>query len=129
MCLNIPLDTKTSFKSHFWCNFIMESVSPVYFYLNYIYCGNLLKSHFGYTSEQVISHNLIIGIFNFINAIILTILCHKFHPLKILRVKLFFFIPFILAFPVCLDNLHSSNELLILQILFFFAFYKKKFFI
>lgn len=100
--------------------FIMESVSPVYFYLNYIYCGNLLKSHFGYTSEQVISHNLIIGIFNFINAIILTILCHKFHPLKILRVKLFFFIPFILAFPVCLDNLHSSNELLILQILFLF---------
>lgn len=100
--------------------FIMESVSPVYFYLNYIYCGNLLKSNFDYTSEQVISHNLILGIFNFINAIILTILCRKVHPLKILKIKLFIFIPFILAFPVFLEYVGNSQALLILQIFFLF---------
>jgi MFS transporter, MHS family, proline/betaine transporter len=96
--------------------FIMESVSPVYFYINYIYCGNLLRFNFGYTAEQVISHNLILGFFNFINAIMLTILCYKFHPLKILRIKLYLFIPFILTFPVFLDRLNSPSELLILQI-------------
>lgn len=100
--------------------FIMESVSPIYFYLNYIYCGNFLKSNFGYTSEQVISHNLILGIFNLINAIILTILCYRMHPLKILKIKLFLFIPFMLAFPVFLDNVNNSQELLILQIFFLF---------
>ena len=100
--------------------FIMESVSPIYFYLNYIYCGNFLKSNFGYTSEQVISHNLILGIFNLINAIILTILCCRMHPLKILKIKLFLFIPFMLAFPVFLDNVNNSQELLILQIFFLF---------
>ena len=100
--------------------FIMESVSPIYFYLNYIYCGNFLKSNFGYTSEQVISHNLILGIFNLINAIFLTILCYRMHPLKILKIKLFLFIPFMLAFPVFLDNVNNSQELLILQIFFLF---------
>lgn len=100
--------------------FIMESVSPVYFYLNYIYCGNLLRSNFGYTSEQVIRHNLNLGIFNFINAILLTILCYKFHPLKILRTKLYFFIPFIISFPVFLDQITNVKNLLILQILFIF---------
>jgi MFS transporter, MHS family, proline/betaine transporter len=96
--------------------FIMESVSPVYFYLNYIYCGNLLKSNFHYTSEQVISHNLNLGIVNFVNAVLLTLLCSKFHPLKILKAKLYLFIPFIIAFPVLLDIIGSPYQLLILQI-------------
>ena len=100
--------------------FIMESVSPVYFYLNYIYCGNLLKSNFHYTAEQVISHNLNLGVVNFINAIILTILCYKFHPLKILKTKLYLFIPFIISFPVLLDYVNTPFQLLTLQTFFIF---------
>ncbi len=98
--------------------FIMESVSPVYFYLNYIYCGNLLKSKFYYTAEQVISHNLNLGVINFINTIILTFLCYKFHPLKILKTKLYFFIPFMVAFPILLDYVSNPSQLLILQLSF-----------
>jgi MHS family proline/betaine transporter-like MFS transporter len=30
------------------------------FYFSYVYCGNLLKSQFGYTSEQVIHQNLLL---------------------------------------------------------------------
>lgn len=100
---------------------VMYSVSPICFYINYIYCGNILKSNFGYTSDQVISHNLILGIVNFINAIILTILFYKVRPLKILRIKFFpcFYVVLLsLLIHQYLYNFQCLKDLLVLLLLF-----------
>jgi MHS family proline/betaine transporter-like MFS transporter len=39
---------------------------PLFFYLSYIYCGNILKYQFGYTPEQVITQNLLVTVLDFI---------------------------------------------------------------
>nr|WP_253308644.1 MFS transporter [Rickettsia endosymbiont of Ceutorhynchus assimilis] len=102
--------------------FIMESTSPVYFYLNYIYCGNILKNTFFYTADQVIKQNFILGVANFLNVLILTFLCYKVHPIKILRYKLFIFIPFSIVMPYFLNIATSPSQVLLIQLLsIFFA--------
>ena len=101
--------------------FIMESVSPIYFYLNYIYCGNILKNSFAFTSEQVIHHNFILGFVNLLNAVILTLLCYKIHPLKILKFKLFFFVPFSIFMPYLLDIVTNSTQILLIQLIGIFV--------
>lgn len=95
--------------------FVMESISPIHFYLNYIYCGNILKTSFSFTSEQVIHHNFILGLVNLLNAAILTAFCYKIHPLKILKFKLFAFVPFFVLMPYLLNIVGHSSHVLAIQ--------------
>lgn len=97
--------------------FIMESISPIYFYLNYIYCGDILKNSFSFSSAQVIHHNFILGIVNLLNVVVLTFFCFRIHPLKLLKFKLFAFAPFSIILPYLLNIATSSTQILIIQIL------------
>ena len=89
---------------------------PVCFYFSYIHCGGILKTQFGYTSEQVIQQNLLISIIQLLTYTFLAVLSYKIHPLKILRAKIFFFAPFVVLCPYLLENLHSSFDLFLLQV-------------
>ncbi|MCC8467753.1 MAG: MFS type sugar transporter [Rickettsia endosymbiont of Eriopis connexa] len=93
----------------------METISPIYFY--FIYCSDILKHSFSFSSEQVIHHNFILGIVNLINTVILMLFCFKLHPLKILKFKLWIFAPFSIIFPYLLDIAVNSNQILIIQII------------
>ena len=97
--------------------FFMESTSPVYFYLNFIFCGSLLRS-FSFSAEYVIRHNLLLSIINLLNAILLTLLVIRFHPFKLLRFKFFIFTPFILLYPYLLGQVTSNISLFIIQVIF-----------
>lgn len=96
--------------------FIMECTSPIYFYINYIYCSDILKS-FGLTSVDIIEHNFILSGINLLNSILLTILVFKFHPIKILQFKFILFVPLMVSFPFLLNVVNSELELFIIQTL------------
>ncbi|XVN42671.1 MAG: MFS transporter [Candidatus Rickettsia vulgarisii] len=64
--------------------FLIECTWPLYFYVAYVYCGNILKDY-GYSSEQIIHHNFITSIGSLLSGIILAYLTYKIYPLKILR--------------------------------------------
>ena len=90
---------------------------PVCFYVTYIYIGNLIKTSFGMSAEQVIYQNLKVSAFVVIGALIVAYLVKKIHPIKIAIVMaLFFFIllPFI---PYWLNNASGLFSLLCLQCL------------
>lgn len=89
---------------------------PVCFYISYMYCGSLLKHDFGFTGEQVISHNFILSVFNFIGLLSFVMLTYKVYPLKLLKAKLFIYYPFILLTPYFLNNITSPTLLLVFQI-------------
>ncbi|WP_341751988.1 MFS transporter [Candidatus Tisiphia endosymbiont of Piscicola geometra] len=95
--------------------FILGSAWPAWLYLGYIYCGNILKNSFHFTAEQVIYQNFIVSIVDLAAAVILVYLVRKNHPLKILKVKLIIFTPFVILFPIVLNNLTSPFELLVVQ--------------
>jgi MFS family permease len=89
---------------------------PVCFYISYMYCGTLLKHDFGFTGEQVVAHNFILSVVNFIGLLTFVLLTYKIYPLRILKAKLCIYYPFILLTPWLLNNIDSPMYLLIFQI-------------
>jgi len=89
--------------------FIMECTSPIYFYINYIYCSDILKL-LGLTSADIIQHNFILSGVNVLNAVLLTLLVSKFHPIRVLQYKFILFVPFMLFFPFLLMISTSEVE-------------------
>lgn len=89
---------------------------PVSFYISYIYCGSLLKHEFGLSGEQVISHNFILSIGNFIGLMFFVLLTYKVYPLKIVKAKLLVYYPLVLLTPLILSYTTSTKWLLIFQI-------------
>ncbi len=82
--------------------FLIQCTWPVTFFIAYIYiyCSNILKDFFHYTSEQVITHNFIVSIIQFFGCLIFRVyLSSIVHPLKILKIFLAIFLLFILLFP------------------------------
>ncbi|WP_341790632.1 MFS transporter [Rickettsia endosymbiont of Polydrusus tereticollis] len=110
-----PIVNEKIINKNFLAYFLIECCWPVVFYFIYVYCAEILKNSFGYNSEQVIHHNFIISIVNLFGFLILTYLSYKIYPLKILKVKLFAFILFVVAVPYILNNLTNPTQLLLLQ--------------
>ena len=103
--------------------FFIQCTRPICFYFAYIHCGNILRDTFGFTPEQVISHNFIISIIDLFGLIILALLSYKIYPLKILKIKLIVFCGFLLCSPFLLSNVTSPLHLgLVQSFAVFFAF-------
>lgn len=109
---NINLNDKLNIKT-LLAYFTIESTGPICFYFKYILCGDILKTHFAYTSSQVITHNFIVSIITLINSGIVTYLSYKFHPLKILRIRWVIFACMVLFYPYLLIKMDNVFQVLI----------------
>ncbi|WP_425361434.1 MFS transporter [Candidatus Tisiphia endosymbiont of Ceraclea dissimilis] len=98
-------------------NFALISTWPIWFYTTYVYSSNILKNTFKYTTEQIISHNLGVSMISMLNAMLLTYLSYKIHPLKILKIRLIVFAVVILPCPYLLNNLTNVFELWLFQLI------------
>ncbi|WP_341761854.1 MFS transporter [Candidatus Tisiphia endosymbiont of Thecophora atra] len=97
--------------------FLIQCAWPVIVYFVYIYCTNILKDSFHYTSTQIIVHNFIISIVHLLCSIVLVYLSYKTYPLKILNKIFMLFVIVALCLPFFLSNMHTSFHLLLIQIL------------
>lgn len=100
---NPILKEKTSKKTTL-AYFFMECASPLFFFMSYIYMANVLKDTFGYTPHQIIQQNLMVIMISLGRVIFFTYMSSKVHPLKLLRIQLIIFSPFILIYPYVLIN-------------------------
>ncbi|MBL9028943.1 MAG: MFS transporter [Caedimonas sp.] len=107
------IDKKTILAS-----FLVQSGWPVFFYFTYMYCGNMLKTKFGCTSEQIISHNFKVSLFQIAHVLVAQILCRWVYPLSVLKLYYRVGSCFILIIPFVLDKVSSPFELLCLQAFF-----------
>jgi len=96
--------------------FLIECSWPVWFYLAYIHCSNILKERFGYSAELIIKHNLNLSLFDLVNAMILAYLVSKIHPLIILRIKSYIFFVFIIFTPTLLNNISTPEHIFYIQL-------------
>lgn len=117
---NPILHEKVNIKKSFSL-FCVSCAWPVCFYFIYIYCGNILKTSFYYTAEQVIHHNLIISIATLLGSATWSFLSYYVYPLKIAKVKLIVFSVSILFFPCLLTSIHNAFYFLLIQL--FLAFF------
>ena len=108
--LNEPVKKQTTIAL-----FLIQCGWPMCFYLAYIYCGNILKSQFGYKPEEVIHHNFFISMVNLLGYILLMYLSYRIHPLKILKAKVLIFLPVALFYPYILNHTDSPSHVFLLQ--------------
>ncbi|BFD46319.1 MAG: MFS transporter [Rickettsia endosymbiont of Sergentomyia squamirostris] len=102
-------------KKTFIALLLIQCVTPVCFYFIYMHCGTILKTNFGYTTSEVIHHNFIVAIIQFLSVLTLAYLSYKIYPLVILKIILIIFSIFVLFCPYWLNNLHSPYELFLIQ--------------
>ncbi|MGI4752722.1 MAG: MFS transporter, partial [Janthinobacterium lividum] len=96
--------------------FLIECTGPLWFCITYIYCGNILKNNFNFTSSQVMQQNFWVGILELISTVVFTYLVLKIHPLRLLKIRLFIFSLFALIVPVILTNITTPFQLFLLQV-------------
>ncbi|MCC8368484.1 MAG: MFS transporter [Rickettsia endosymbiont of Oxypoda opaca] len=95
--------------------FIMDCGWPISFYFAYIHCGEILKTSFNYTPEQVIQQNFNLSIVELISILTFAGLSYKIYPLKLLRVLLGMFTITTLACPYLLDRATTPFHIFIIQ--------------
>jgi len=98
--------------------FLIECTGPVWFYISYLYCGNILKNTFNFSVEEVIHQNFIVATVEFLSTIIVTYLIKKIYPLKVLKVKLIIFSVFATISSILLGKISNPLELLYFQLFF-----------
>jgi MHS family proline/betaine transporter-like MFS transporter len=79
---DINLDKKNLEKSLVWKEkvllktalslFLIQCSWPACFYFVYFYCGNILKTSFGYSSSEIIQHNFMLSIVQLLSVLLLT---------------------------------------------------------
>lgn len=111
----IPAYHKKASLKTLWTYFLLECGWPMCFYFTYIHCGNILRQTFGFTPEQIISHNFGVAIVNLIGCVTLAYLSYRIYPLKILKVKAIIFLTFVPLVPYLLSNLKTPFELFLIQ--------------
>ncbi|WP_341762138.1 MFS transporter [Candidatus Tisiphia endosymbiont of Thecophora atra] len=112
---NHPIWTIKVTKKTVLAFFLLKCAVPVCFYFVYVYCANILQTSFGYTTVEVIHHNFIICIIEFLTILILSRLSLKVYPLLTVKIILIIFSIFIIFCPYLLNNLHSPYELFLIQ--------------
>jgi MFS family permease len=95
--------------------FFIECSWPVCFYFAYMYCGNILKTTFHFTPEEVIHQNFIVSMIQLFSWLIVAYLSYIIYPLKILKVRLILFLIFIAFCPYLLNNITSSYQIMMIQ--------------
>jgi MHS family proline/betaine transporter-like MFS transporter len=93
----------------------MQCTWPTCFYFAFIYCSGILKTQFGYSTQDVISHNIIVSLLQLIAYSIFCVLSYKLPPLKILQFRLYGFSIFIMTCPFLMDIATTPLEILLIQ--------------
>jgi hypothetical protein len=113
---NDPIWEEKVNKTALLAYFFMNCGWPVCFYIAYIYCGDILKNSFGYTSTQVIQNNFIVSIIQLIGVFLFRVYLSRIvYPLNILKKILVIFSVFIIFFPQLLTNIQDPSFILVLQ--------------
>ena len=113
--IKIP-DTTTISQLKFFMRYCaMKIYTPLVIFFTIVYCSQLLKWNFGYTANQVFKHNLMLTFLTIMQNVILSILCRKTDPVKIINFKCIMFIPLMLSIPLVLNSMTSAFQLFLFQ--------------
>lgn len=109
---NEKVNRKTAFAL-----FCIDCGWPTCFYFAFVYCPEILKETFQLSSAQIIHHNLIVSIIQFLLWLLVAYISYKVSPLKFLKARLMLFVPFILFCPYLLGHAGSPFHIMLVQIL------------
>lgn len=94
---------------------------PVCFYMVFMYFNPLLKENFGYSSSDIIHHNFLLALINFIASLCISFLSYRVHPLYISKIKASLFLLLVILLPFIAAYANSSYQLFFIQSLLLLA--------
>ncbi len=97
--------------------FLACLLSPFSFFVSVIYLSSTLTQNYGYSSADIITHNLFIVLFDMVGYCAILYLTLYINPLKILKVMSLIYILIALAFPLAVSYAASPLSLFIIQAL------------
>ncbi|WP_051908519.1 MFS transporter [Candidatus Odyssella acanthamoebae] len=112
--LNQLLPSKQT-KKYFFCYLGVECLRPLYFYFSFIYLGQFLRTHFGYSAAEVIHHNLFISGVEAIAILVYGRMALKIYPLDILKVRGLLFLGFAFCLPFMINHAATPFQLFLIQ--------------
>lgn len=113
-------DEKTS-KKTILAFFLIYCGWPLCFYMAYMYFNTMLKQDFNYSPSEIIFHNFLLSFFHISSCLFFSILSYRVYPLKISRVRGFYFLIIALLFPFLITNVTSFYQVFALQTLILLA--------
>ncbi len=111
---NFILNEKIS-KKTITAYFLIQCGYPVFFYFIYVYCSNILKYSFNYNVKQIIYHNLIVAVIEFLAIMFCAYLSYFIHPLKIVKARMLGFCVILMFIPYLLIHIRIPLHLLYIQ--------------
>lgn len=111
------LERNAPTKKVFYALLTIQCVYPLYYYFAYIYCGDLLKSLFNYSSAEVIFNNFILSFACLFRGIAVYWISYYVNPLKILKVQLLISSMVIFISLYLFNNLSEPYHLITIQYL------------
>lgn len=96
--------------------FVISCGYPICFYLSYIYLGVVLKNKFNYSVSDIMINNFYLAVSQSLSFLTYSLLCYRFHPLKILYTKWIVFALFLFLYPF-LDLFKTPAEVFISQLI------------
>ena len=109
------IHTRLKIKT-FLALFFIGCAWPVWFYLVYIHCGNILKLYYNYSSADIIQQNFKVSILHTITYFVLSFLSLKIHPMKIIKAKIVIFSIFACILPILLNSISAPIHVLLIQL-------------
>lgn len=97
--------------------FFIQCGWPLSFFITYFYFNSTLKTAFGYSAEDIISHNFTISIISLITGIVVATMSYYIHPLTILKTQGYLFLTVMIFTPLLIYISTSVTYIFILQIL------------
>lgn len=96
--------------------FFMYWAWPFIFYFTYIQSWQDLSDRFNYSPAAIAQHNFYLSLATLLTTLSVCFLVYKLHPLRLIRLRSYLFIPLIISVPFWLQNLSSPTEFFILQL-------------
>lgn len=110
-------DLLPSYKTrrNFLCYLGVECLRPFYFYLSFIYIAAILRNSYGYTTSEVISHNLCVSFVESLAMLAYGRLGLHYYPMKILKIRGSLFLGFSFFLPFLLGSASNPYHIFFIQ--------------
>ncbi|MFK7761252.1 MAG: MFS transporter [Candidatus Midichloriaceae bacterium] len=92
-------------------------LAPICFYCTYIYLSHFMKSNLGMLPEEVVTHNLKVSVYSILSSALMTYLCGKIYPIKIIKISVLVGVATALYIPYCLNEMVLLNGELVIYFL------------
>ncbi len=96
--------------------FVIQCAWAVSFFFGLIYAGQIMKDKFGYSSQEIIKHNLIVVVLQLFIYGGITVSSYFISPMKIFKIRTYLFTIILCACPMIFKHMTNPVELMLTQL-------------